>query len=203
MSLAAFQSVMTELVTSAAFRASVRARGEAALTDYSLTEKERRRAIRLAADDGVRVTGTLVESFRLAKIVKLAPLTRTLLGEARLAEEARAFWQVHPPRSFYAVDEVIAFCDYLEGRLRDGMWVPYLEDVLALERTMLELRGPHVPGGAVTRLLQFRHDPVAVLGPLAAGRIPGPVAAVDCALLVTVREDGSTTWTRAVEGDVS
>lgn len=203
MSLAAFQSVLAQLVTSAMFRENVVALGEHALTDFELTVKERTRIVRLATDAGVKVTATLVESFRFAKIVKLMPLTRILLGDTRLAEEARRFWLHHPPRSFYAVDEVIAFCDHLANGIEMGADMPYLEDVLSLERTMLELRRPRADDAPVTRLIRFHSDPVGLLAPLAAGRVPDDVRPLQCALLVTVREDGSIDWSREVGGELS
>jgi hypothetical protein len=194
MSLAAFQSVLAKLVTSSAFRDDLRARGDAALAGFELTPRERARAARLASDCGVKVTATLVDSFRLGKILGLVPLTRTLLGDVRLAEEARGFWAENPPRSFYAIDEVVDFCDYLQRRLETALYVPYLSDVLSLERTMLDIRRPRPGGGSVTRPVSFQHDPVELLGPLAAGQVPHNVRVRPCVLLATAEEDGSVHW---------
>jgi hypothetical protein len=145
------------------------------------------------------VTATLIESFRLGKILALLPLTRTMLGDDRLGEEARRYWSESPPRSFYAVDEVIGFCDYLHRRLADDLCVPCLSDVVSLERTMLDLRRPS-PGGPVTRQIHLQHDAVELLGPLAAGRVPENVRDNPCVLLATAEDDGSVNWAQAEEG---
>ena len=200
MSLAVFQSLLTRLVTSPGLRRDLAAGGEAALAGLDLTPAERRRAVNLSADRGVIVTATLVESFRLGKILALLPLTRTMLGDERLGEEARRYWSESPPRSFYAVDEVIDFCDYLQRRLEEDLRVPCLSDVLSLERTMLELRRPSPRGGPVTRQIHFEYDAVELLGPLAAGRVPENVRANPCVLLATAEDDGSVHWAPAEEG---
>ena len=205
MSLAAFQSLLTRLVTNPDLRRNLAANGEAAIAGLELTPAERRRAVSLAADRGVMVTATLVESFRLGKILALLPLTRTLLGDDQLGEEARRYWSESPPRSFYAVDEVIGFCDYLQHRLEEDLRVPYLSDVVSLERTMLDLRRPLPRGGPVTRQIHLQHDAVELLGPLAAGRVPENVRDNPCVLLATAEDDGSVNWAPAAAplGEVS
>jgi hypothetical protein len=196
-SLAAFQSLLTRLVTDADLRRDLVADGEAAIARLDLTPTERRRAIRLAADRGVTVTAALVESFRLGKILALLPLTRRLLGDDRLGEEARRYWLENPPRSFYALDEVIGFCDYLQRRLDQDLAVECLSDVVSLEGTMLDLRRPSPRRGAVTREIRMQHDVVELLGPLSAGCVPEKVRVNPCVLLATAEDDGSVTWAPA------
>ena len=196
-SLAAFQSLLTRLVTNLELQRAIAADGEAAIAGFDLTPTERRRAVTLATDRGVVLTTTLVESFRLGQILTLLPLTRTLLGDDRLGVEARRFWLECPPRSFYAVDEVIAFCDYLECRLDEDLDVPCLADVISLERTMLALRRPSTRRGAVTREIHLQHDAVQLLGPLAAGQMPENVRHNPCVIVATVEDDGSLHWAPA------
>ena len=117
-----------------------------------------------------------------------------MLGDDRLGEEARRYWSESPPRSFYAVDEVIGFCDYLQHRLEEDLREPCLSDVVSLERTMLDLRRPSFRGGPVTRQIHLQHDAVELLGPLAAGRVPENVRDNPCVLLATAEDDGSVNW---------
>src|SRR4029450_157614 len=100
MSLRTFQSVLARLATEPAFRDRVRS-GEEVQLAAGLTPLEEARLRAAAGDPGLHVTATLVGSFRLAKILQLLPLTRQMLGDARLVQEARAFWRESPPRTFY------------------------------------------------------------------------------------------------------
>ena len=83
-SLAVFQSLLARLVTSPDLRRDLAADGEAAIAGLDLTPAERRRAVSLAADRGVRVTATLVESFRLGKILR-APAADAYVAGRRSA----------------------------------------------------------------------------------------------------------------------
>lgn len=192
MSLAAFQAGLARLVTDRRWRDDVRARGPAALPE-GLTDRERRRLCAAAADPGLAVTATLVVSFRLGKLITLLPLTRRLLGDALLAREARRFWAEQPPRTFYALDEALAFAAALRARrLRN----PFVDEVAGFEMAMLELRRP---GGTGRRpraeVVRFDHDPRAVLGALAAGRRPRRrLPRRPCALVASLGADETLEW---------
>ena len=87
-------------------------------------------------DLAVRKLGvSLFASFRLGKILQSLPLTRMLLGDRPLVREAQRFWRQRPPTRFYVAEEVLAFCDHLQQRVRP--W-PGLGDVVAIERALLE-----------------------------------------------------------------
>ncbi|HET8645543.1 MAG TPA: hypothetical protein VFO85_08660, partial [Vicinamibacteria bacterium] len=73
---------------------------------------------------------------------------------------------------------------------------PFLAEVVAFERAMIELRRPR-PGGQerLEQVVRFRHDPRAVLGPLAAGRRPPrrlPARAL--VLRVALGPEGALRW---------
>lgn len=93
-----------------------------------LTDRHRRVAVAsggapdermLAGDPGLLLSATLVVSFRVGKAVQLLPLTRAALGDVAFADHLDRFWSTHPPTSFYAPDEVRAFCEYLLAVLPD------------------------------------------------------------------------------------
>ena len=100
MSLRTYQTVLVRLATERHFRDAVQAQGEGALAAFDLTSIERIRAIGVASDPGLKVTAALISSFRLGKILALLPMTRALLGNARLAQELQLFWDTHPREAF-------------------------------------------------------------------------------------------------------
>jgi hypothetical protein len=195
-SLAAFQTALARLVLDPRWREEVHASGPSVLPE-GLSERERRRLGEAAAHPGLAVTATLVRSFRLGKIITLLPLTRRLLGDTVLAREARRFWAEQPPRTFYALDEALAFAaTLLRRRLRN----PFLEEVVGFERAMLELGRPRPAGVRVrSEVVRFRHDPRVVLGALSAGRRPPRrLPERRSALVASLAADGRLDW-RAAE----
>lgn len=198
MSLCAYQTVLIRLATERHFLRMVRARGEAALAAFDLTPIERARAISVASDAGLKVTAALISSFRLGKVLALLPLTRALLGNVRLGRELQLFWDKHPPRSFYALDEVLDFCTHLQARLEVGWRVPYLSDVLSLERAMLELQRAGLQKRVSTfRKIHFAHDPTQLLPRLMSGQRPGRVRKLTCVVVATADASGHVHWSPA------
>jgi hypothetical protein len=193
MSLCGYQSMLARLATDSTLRDAVRLNGDAAFRGAELTARERARLLQVAFDPGLDVTAMLISSFRLGKILSLLPLTRVVLGERRLGREVKLFWKGRPPTSFYALEEVLAFCDYLEGRLSTGLRVAYLREVLYVERAMLELRRVGTKG-VTTREVRFRHDPTQLLPCLVAGRRPRGIRALSCALVAVAEQDGTIRW---------
>ena len=107
------------------------------------------------------------------------------------AREVAAFWQANPPASFSFLPEALEFCAFLERRrLRSA----YLTEVLAYERATLELERARF-GPAPPQSVCFRHDPVRLLGTLAAGRRPRSVPARPCLLLGSKDGDAPARWT--------
>ena len=193
MSLQAFQSTLARLVTQPSFRDRVRT-GEEADLGPELTAREQQRLRAAAGDPGLRLTATLVGSFRLGKILQLLPLTRQMLGDARLVQEARAFWRESPPRTYYSLEEALEFCDYLLGTAGRG---PFVKEVVAFERVQLELRRIRPAGEAAPpQEVFFRHDPRDVLGPLSEGRAPRQARRWFGRLKATLGADGQVEWER-------
>jgi hypothetical protein len=200
MSLQAFQTALARLVTDTDLRQRVRSEGSAML-DSDLSPRERTRLARLTGDHGLDVTASLVTSFRLGKILALLPLTRVLLGDDRLVRELRLFWADHAPTSFYAVDESLAFCDHLQRRRRSNrLRVAYLDDVMAYERAVLELRKPRPIGERPPpQRVRFRHDPARLLTCLGEGRRPRTIPKLSCAFTGILADDGTIDWLVAGE----
>ena len=146
-------------------------------------------------EKGLDATRTLHKSFRLTKLYAMLPLTRRLVGPDRLAKEIGSFWAANPPVSHYFLDECIAFCDFLLNRLRSGLRIKYLAEIVAYERANLNLRRPRadaaVPGAEVVK---FQHDPVKLFEQLIEGRVPRAVPALECELIGSVNEAGEVSW---------
>jgi len=107
------------------------------------------------------------------------------------AREVAAFWQANPPASFSFPPEALAFCAFLERRALRSF---YLAEVLAYERATLELERARV-GPAPPQSVRFRHDPVRLLGTLAAGRRSHSVPPRPCLLLCSKDGDAPLRWT--------
>ena len=195
MSASGFQAALARLVLDPEFRELVRAAPQRGLPG-DLTDLERRRLTAAAADRGIEVTRDLHKAWRLTKLLALLPLTCTLLGEAVLAREVAGFWRIHRPISLYFLAEALDFCAYLDERARDGLHVPYLDEVVAFERAALELRRAHSEERLpASRPLVFEHDPEVLLGTLRAGRQPGHVPERCCTVAGSLGADGQLRWT--------
>ena len=190
MTARAFQSAMARLIVEPDFRDAVRAEGRAALTG-ELTPLEASRLVSIANDRGLDMNRTLHKGFRLGKLRALLPLTCAALTPTRLAREVALFWQAHPPASFSFLPEALEFCDFLARRQRPSV---YLAEVLAFERATLELERARVDAPP-PQSVRFRHDPVRLLGALAAGRRPRSVPVRPCLLLGGKSGDAPAHWT--------
>ena len=190
MTALAFQTALARLIVEPDFRDAVRARGVADLA-APLTPLEASRLVTIASDRGIDMNRTLHKGFRLGKLRALLPLTCSLLTPARLAREVAAFWQANPPASFSFLPEALEFCGFLVQR---QLRLVYLSEVLAFERATLELERARV-GLPPPQSVRFRHDPVSLLGALAAGRRPRSVAKRSCVLLGSKQSDAPARWT--------
>jgi hypothetical protein len=189
MSLAIFQVTMVRLIADPDFRDRVRDHRNDSLPN-DLTVVERARLLKIADSRGLDVNRTLHKGFRLGKLRALLPLTCRAIGSHRLGREASAFWQAHPPTSFYFLPEALEFCAFLENRAGFGK---YVREVLAYERASLELQRARIDRPPA-QIVQFQHDPAALLAALAAGRRPRGILPRRCIALGIVDVDGKIRW---------
>jgi hypothetical protein len=195
-SLHTFQTCLAQLIVDPDYRDRVRGLGSAAL-EADLTERERARLCRIAADPGVDINRTLHKGFRLGKLRAMLPLTCQLLGSARLAREVGAFWIKRQPGSFYFIPEALEFCNFLaERKLR----VKYLDEVLAYERATLEIEKASC-APATAQQVRFRHDPRLLLAALASGRRPRAVPQRPSIAICRQNGAGTIQW-QLFEGDL-
>ena len=193
MSQQVFQKLLARLVVDPDFRGLVRSSGSLAF-DGELTDLERKRLLALVDDPGVTITKTLHKGFRLGKILSMLPLTCQILGGKRLGRELKLFWRAYPSRSFYYIDEAVAFCTFLETRPA-AMRVAYLPEVVAYERARLELQRPRLGDSQAKSLeISFKHDPELLLTTLAKKGRPHRIPARPCTLSGTLELDGSIRW---------
>ncbi len=175
--------------------------GDDALAAYDLSDRERRRLAALARDPGLKTGTTIHRSFRLSMLLNTLPRTCKVLAPQALRELVHAYWKGTVPRSIQYVPEARRFAEFARERLRAGAVAdnPYLGEVLETELAILALaeRDPWsppvepettAPASAASepagdgpaswrlhpscRMVPFRHDPGAVLQPLAAGVAP-------------------------------
>jgi hypothetical protein len=190
----AFQAAIARLVIDPEFRDRVRAERTAALPE-DLTSREQERVMSIVFELGLDATRTLHKSFRLTKLYALLPLTRRLVGPDRLAKEISSFWAANPPVSHYFLDECIAFCDFLLQRVRSGLRIKYLAEIVAYERANLNLRRPRTDDVAnEPEFVKFEHDPAELFEQLTKGRKPRAVPALECTLSGGVNAAGEVEW---------
>ncbi len=141
---------------------------------------EGRLGAELAAEPGVGVVRTMVESARAGSLVSSLRLSMRLLlmheGEEGTRAIMREFWDTAPPEPF-AGDEGVAFAAWLASTAVD---LPFLDDVLAFELALLRAS---ISGETTT--VRFGADPAVLLSALAEGRLPEEVAAGDYAFDVS------------------
>lgn len=194
MSQQCFQKSLARLVADPLFRDRVRAESEAALSD-DLTALERRRLLQVAHEDGLAITRTLYKGFRFSKILLMMPMTCALLRDQRLAREVNLFWTNRHAMSFYFLEESLAFCDHLERRIREGLRVVYLDEILAFERASLELKRPRTDDSPLqARRVRFHHDPERLIETLSNGQRPRAVPARPCTLVGSLDAQGEIQW---------
>jgi hypothetical protein len=185
MSLAAFQSALAELVA-----------GRTVALDSAggLTDLERRRVEGLAEAMGARAMRTLYFGWRLTKVLSLLPFTTALLGDERLSERLKAFWQQRNATSLYFVEECLEFLEFLEATMTDAprCW----PDVLAFERARLRLRADQSRGRlCAPQLVRFRSDPAALFAGLNSGTALDEVPNGDVTLRGDLTDAGEERWT--------
>ena len=131
----------------------------------------------------------------MSKLYATLPLTCVLLGEKRLGHEATSYWSTKVSVSLYYFEEAFGFCEHLYDRLRSGLPIKYLDEVLAYERGCLELQQPRSETEAPSRqLIRFRHDPEILLSQLTNGKRPRAVPLLACTLSGSLDDAGNVQW---------
>ena len=183
MALAVYQEIFCRMVASLGFREQVLECPEEVFNGLDLTERERRRLLTLAADPGMRVNTAIHRANRLTPLDQTLPFTCFLLGE-RLRAVVERYWTENPSENLQSPVECERFAAFLTREIQAGRVVdPYVEEVLAFERTCTQLRfyteeelrrlgssGEGLP--PLVRLVAFRHDPVTLLEALMNLELP-------------------------------
>jgi hypothetical protein len=183
MAIAIYQEIFCRMVASLGFRERVLDCPDEVLKGLDLTERERRRLLALAADPGMRVNTAIHRANRLTPLDQTLPFTCFLLGE-RLGSVVERYWSENPSENLQSPTECERFATFLTAEIEAGhITDPYLEEVLAFERTCTglrfyteeELRRTGSPGDGLpplVRITTFRHDPVQLLEALANLEMP-------------------------------
>jgi len=165
------------MIASADYRARLVENPASIFINHELTEREQRRLLAMAIHPGMRVNTAIHRANRLTPLDQTLPFTCFLLGD-RLGPLLDRYWMANPTENLQLPAECARFAEFLQqeieaGRLDD----PYVEEVLTFERVCTELRffteeelrstaksSEGMP--AQVRIVQFRHDPEALLGAL-------------------------------------
>jgi hypothetical protein len=178
-SVADFQRALSALIASPRLCLQLRAGEEGVLAAYELSERERRRLETVVRQPGMSVSCSIYRANRLTAVASGLPFTCLLLGDG-LAPLLDRFWDGEQGDMQFG-PEVERFGRFLEAELA-LLPGPYLEEVLAFELALNALRNRDG-----TARVHFGHDPRAVLGALAEGRIPAAVESVGHDVVVSGR----------------
>jgi hypothetical protein len=197
MTLLAYQQALCDLIASPQLCLEARADPEAALSRYDLAPRERRRLAAVVRQRGMSTSCTLHRVNRITPIYSYLSLTCFLLGDS-LIGEVEAFWSQGKPSDLQFGPESERFGRFLKRRLRAGaVRDPYVEEVLDFELAANRLRAlsrergrPSVASATgapepdpttgqsaphpLVRVVEFRHEPLSLLGALSQGRRPDP-----------------------------
>lgn len=183
MALEVYQEIFCRMVATPAFRERVLERSGEFLNDFDLSDRERRRLLAIAAQPGMRVNTAIHRANRITPLDHSVPFTFFLLGE-RLWELLERYWLENPTENLQIPAECERFSLFVKGEIKAGRIVdPYIEEVLAFERTCTELkffteeelRAFNPAADALlplVRIVTFRHDPESLLDALANGVLP-------------------------------
>jgi hypothetical protein len=194
MAIADFQRALADMTLDVRLAASVRRLGADALSQYNLTDRERRRLAAVARQDGMSVNCSLARANRFGGIHDAFPMTCTLLM-ARLKDLLDDLWSGRRPDNYQLAGEEGAFAQLLDHRLGEGgIDDEYAEEVFRYEHlcwtiaaAMRVREASDMEGHSGT--VAFRHDPAPVLDALSRHERP-PAGLPKRDHVVTVRVQG-------------
>ena len=121
--LAEFQQAMCDLIASPQLCRAVRRDPSVLGSAYELTDREARRLVTLARDDGMTAACSLYRANRLAPLAMNVPRTCRALGTL-LRPLVDEFWTMHTETNVHFYVEAERFCRFLEARIASGLDVP-------------------------------------------------------------------------------
>lgn len=171
MSLLGYQQALCDLIASPASCLRLRDGDASVLDGYDLDGRDRRRLEAVVAQRGMSTTCTLYRVNRITPIFTLLPLTCFLLGDGLIAE-AEKFWEQTGGTDLQFSPEADRFAAFVRRRVEEGsIDNPYVEEVMELELALNRVAFAARRSREETRI-PFRHDPVALLGPLSRRQLP-------------------------------
>ncbi len=174
MALDAYQEIFCRMTASTDYRSRLLDDPDSLFGIYDLTACEQRRLLAMARHPGMHVNTAIHRANRLTPLDQTLPFTCVLLGD-RLGPILDCYWAMHPTENLQLPAECARFADFLEMELAAKRVIdPYLEEVLAFERSCTELRfftedelksslakSETIP--ARIRIVRFRHNPEQLL----------------------------------------
>jgi hypothetical protein len=157
-----FQLALAQLIASPQHCVGALDDEAAFFAGYTLNEREQRRLRSVLRQEGLSACCTLYRMNRVTPIYMQLLNTCTVLG-GEFIGLLEAFWSSHAATNMQFRDEVMAFGNFLSGKIRRGdLTIPYLPEILDLELALNELsylpEGEHrvlKPGFDIFRILQL------------------------------------------------
>lgn len=191
MSLRSFQQALVDLTLSPATATALRKGELGVLASYELTQRERARLVDVVRQPGISVHCSLSRGNRLEMIVGAFPMTCVLLRPV-LRGLLDELWRMHRPTHYQLSEEAAAFAGLVARKLASGeLALDYVAEIFVYERACLDLtqRARLDPDAVLETIVEFQHDPDALLGPLSRQTAPqGGLSAGKFLTRVTLRE---------------
>lgn len=215
MSIPSFQQALCDLIASPQLCLTLRANPEAALADYQLSARERKRLLEVVWQRGMSTNCTLYRSNRVTPIYTLLTFTCRALGD-QLRALLDEFWEAKEFQDGQFHSEVERFAAFLSRRIAaGGIQSPFAAELLQFELALNALEfaprrqildeiaklppiEPDTPCRLhpLARVIRFRHDPDVLLEAAACGALPSDMPERDALVAVSAISDGTPTVVR-------
>jgi hypothetical protein len=202
LSLASYQRELSLMIASPARRRAVAADPSGALTDVTLSERERQRLYVFSRHRGMVVNTALYRGNRLSPICNVLPWTCEFLGP-RFSELVHEYWHGYALQDLQFPSEAARFAGYLKARSDQRLSSsPVLFPLLALELARYELallpqrqiRNDVTPARRravlhpLVRIIRFPVDPTPILNAARVNRsLLEGLQSSSCAVLLDAR----------------
>lgn len=165
-----FQTALARLIASPAICESFIEENELFFSEYQLNEREKKRLRSVVRQKGMSACCSLYRMNRVTPVYTQLLHTSTLLDD-QFVPLVEAFWNSYTDTSLQFREEVMAFGNYLMGKIQNGdIKTSYLKEILQLEMAVNELN--YLPQGEV-RFLQFEYNIGSILYYLNVGNLEG------------------------------
>jgi len=140
MSIAQFQKALYQMIADIPTCIAVRSGNKKFLSNFELTNKERRRLLSVSMQPGMNTNCTLFRMNRVTPLYTSMPNICKML-QKKLLDILLEFWEKHPKSTLQYKEEIKLFYFFLKNKIEDNsISIQYLDKILEFEGKINELR---------------------------------------------------------------